>query len=395
VPALVLAIYVVIFVGELPYQALYPLLPTVAHDFNLSKLETSGLVAAPAIGVLAASLPVAAVAERVGARAVLLGASIGLVGTSLAQVAATGFWMLFASRVALGIVHAGLWVAAPALIAAATTGARRVSATAASMPVAALGSIVGPAMGGFVGGRYGVSAPFAVAAAAAGIAFLACAVTSRQSTHVEPVNTGRAGALEGLRDAPVRAAVVLTLLAAVVGNVASFLGALRLGANGLSAAAIGLVFAAAGAVLLVASLGIAMLGRRFVTARTGGKTALLLAGSMLVVVLSRATGPVVGFMVVKSFFVAVLYTIAYPVAARTGERGAASALGLVSAAWAAGALGGPLAAAALAGLAGEQSTYAVFLVLTTLAAIGLLVGRTTGGRSRLVVPASNGAGGAP
>src|SRR6266404_5622888 len=122
VPAIVFAIYVVIFVGELPYQALYPLLPTVAHDFNLSKLETSALVAAPAIGVLAASLPVAAVAERVGARAVLLGASIGLVGTSLAQVAATDFWMLLVSRVALGVVHAGIWVAAPALIAAATRG---------------------------------------------------------------------------------------------------------------------------------------------------------------------------------------------------------------------------------------------------------------------------------
>jgi predicted MFS family arabinose efflux permease len=390
-PAVVIAVYLVLFVGELPYQALFPLLPTFAHDLALSKLQTSALVAAPPIGVLAASIPVAFLTERLGTRAVILGASVGLVGTSLAQVAARGFATLLLSRVALGVVHAGIWVAAPALIAGATSGKRRITATAATMPVAALGAIVAPAMGGFVGQHYGLRAPFAVAAAAAVVACLACVAAARGSAHVESVKTDPLRAFETLTASPVRAAVALTLLAALVGNVVSFLVALRLGSNGLSASAIGVVFAAAAVVLLAGSFGVAMLGRWFVTVGTGGTTALLLAGSMVIVVLSRATGPVIGFMIVKSFFLAVLYTIAYPIAATAGERGSAAALGLVSTAWAVGALCGPLAAGALAGFVGERSTYAAFLVLTALVAIGTLIDRARNRSAMLIVAGSDGA----
>jgi predicted MFS family arabinose efflux permease len=369
------AVYFLVFAGELPYQAIFPLLPTFVRELGLSPVEASALVAAPPIGVLAASLPVAALAERIGTRGVILGSGVGLVGTSLGQVAANDFWTLFAARIGLGAVHAGIWVAAPALLARATGGKRRVSAIAATVPVAALGAIIGPAMGGFVGERYGLHAPFVVAAAAAAAAVLACIAAPQRGRPVGRIATEPVRALESLRASPVRAAVVLTLLAALIGNVVSFLVALRLGANGLSAAAIGIVFAAAAVVLLIGSLGVAMLGSRIVSVGAGGTTALLLAASMLVVVLSRATGPVVAFMIVKSFFLAVLYTIVYPIASGMGERGAAAALGVVSAAWAAGALCGPLIAGALSGSIGDRSTYAVFLALTAVVATGTLVDR--------------------
>jgi MFS family permease len=381
------AVYLLVFAGELPYQALFPLLPTVVHVMHLSQIETSALVAAPPVGVLAASLPVAALAERVGTQAVIVAAGLGLVVTSLGQVAAPGFWTLFAARVGLGVVHAGIWVAAPALLAGAVGGRRGVAASAATMPVAALGAILGPAMAGFVADRYDVRAPFAVAAAVAAVASLACVAATRGRPRASRVTAEPARALETLRSAPIRAAVVLTMLAALVGNVTSFLVALRLGANGLSAATIGVIFAAAALVLLVGSLGVAVLGARAVTVRAGGTTALLLAASMLAVVLSHATGPVVGFMVVKSLFLAVLYTIAYSIASGAGGRGAAAALGLVSVAWAVGALAGPLVAGVLAGAVGERSTYGVFLALTTVIALGALVDRRRNGEVLVPVAA--------
>src|SRR5579862_1264890 len=179
-PAIVVGVYLIVFVGDLPFQAIFPLLPTLAHSLALSKVETSALVAAPAGGVLAASLPAAALAERFGARAVVLGAGLGLVVTSLVQAAAGGFWTVLAARIGLGLAHAGIWVAAPVLIAEATHGERRVSAIAANMPVAAIGAIVGPAMGGFVGERYGVRAPFVLTALAALAACGAFCVLARK-----------------------------------------------------------------------------------------------------------------------------------------------------------------------------------------------------------------------
>jgi predicted MFS family arabinose efflux permease len=388
-PAVVVGVYLVVFAGELPFQAIFPLLPTLAHSLALSKVQTSALVAAPAAGVLASSLPAAALAERFGARAIVLGAGLGLVLTSLVQALPGDFWTLLAARIGLGFAHAGIWVAAPMLIAEATHGARRVAAIAANMPVAAFGAIIAPAMGGFIGERYGVRAPFALAA---GFALLVCAaffVLARRnpppSTLRERSTHATAPALRSLAFPGVRAAVVFTLLAALVGNVVNFLVALRLGANGLSPSAIGLVFAAAAAVLLAASLAVVLAGARLVRVGVGVATALLLAASMVIVVISHSTGPVVGFAFSRAFCVAVLYTIAYPIATGVGGRGTAAALGLVSAAWGIGALCGPLAAGALAASIGERSTYAVFLVVTLVFAGGTMADRLRNRRTPLIV----------
>ena len=379
----VVSAYAIVFAAELPYQAVLPLLPTLAHSLVLSKIETSALVAAPPAGVLAASLPIARVAERCGTRPVVLAAGLGVVVTSLAQAAARGFWELLAARIVLGFAHAGVWIAAPVLIAGAASDARRVSAIAANMSVGALGAIVGPAMGGFVGERYGVRAPFAVAAVVGLAALAAFVFAVRGGTGGRgeslPGSAPRATSAFRLLAVPrVRAAVALTLLAALVGNVISFLVALRLGSNGVSPSTIGVVFASASAVLLLGSVGVVILGSKVVGVGVGIATAAILAGSMIVVIVSHATGPVIAFTIAKSLFVAIVYTIAYPIAAGSGGLGAAGALGLVSVAWGVGAICGPLAAGALLGPFGERATYGVFLVVA-LAIVGATIVDWLGG----------------
>ena len=366
--AVAVSAYVVLFVAELPYQALFPVLPSLARELSMSELQTGALVSATPIGALAAALPLGVLAQRIGLRSMVVAAAAGLALTSLAHTLAPDFWTLMLARGAFGVVHTGVWIAAPALAGMVAAGTNTPAAAAAVMPIGSLGAVVSPLGAGIAAEHFGARSPFLFAAAIAALAFAFC-LRFMPDAAGAPITAKPLGVLQALADAPVRAAVVLTAIAALVGNAVSFLISFQLDDNGVSPSGIGVVFGVSYVFFLLAATASTVAGARATTVTVGVAATCLLAASMGPMALSANVSLLVAFALAKSLLLAVIYTVSYPLAMTGGEARSAAALAIVSVAWGAGALTGPLLAAATAEQIGTGSTYALLIMLTVSAAV--------------------------
>src|SRR3954463_464727 len=91
-------IYLAIFIGEVVWTSLVPLVPTYSDRFDLSKLEAGGLLAAASLTILLASIPATMLSDRYGARAVTLVAVGGMAVADVGQALADRYWMLLVAR---------------------------------------------------------------------------------------------------------------------------------------------------------------------------------------------------------------------------------------------------------------------------------------------------------
>jgi predicted MFS family arabinose efflux permease len=251
------------------------------------------------------------------------------------------------------------------------------------MLVGSLAATVSPISAGYLADQLGSRSPFVLAAVVASIACVFCLVFLRRAPQNAPAAKPR---LLGVLHHPrVRAAVVLTAVAAMVGNAVALLVTFQLGEAGLSATEIGIVFGASSALLVLGSLVVTVAGERGTTVRVGAVATLLLALSMIPLALTGTVVAIVAFAVVKSLFIAVMYTVAYPMAASAGVGEAAAALSFLALVWGVGALAGPLVAAALEQSVGVELAYAV-LAAATLAAtvVSFAEDRRSTGRLRPV-----------
>lgn len=370
--AVAVSAYVVLFVAELPYQALFPVLPSLARELSMSDLQTGALVSATPIGALAAALPLGVLAQRIGLRSMVLASAAGLAVTSLAHTLAPDFWTLLLARGAFGVVHTGVWIAAPALAGVVAAGTNTPAVAAAIMPIGAIGAIVSPLGAGIAAEHFGARSPFLFAAAIAALAFAFCLRFLPEAAGA-PITAKPLGVLHALADAPVRAAVVLTAIAALVGNAVSLLISFQLDDNGVSPSGIGVVFGVSFVFFLFGSIASTFSGARGATVTVGVAATCLLAASMAPMVLSASVTLLVAFALAKSVFLAFIYTVSYPLAMTGGEARSAAALAILSLAWGAGALTGPLLAAATAERIGTGSTYALLITLTVSAAAWVVV----------------------
>src|SRR4051812_49674369 len=91
-------IYLAIFIGEVVWSSLVPLVPTYSDRFGLSKLEAGVLLAAASLTILLASIPATMLSDRYGARAVTLVSVAGMAGARLRPAAAGRFLPLLGGR---------------------------------------------------------------------------------------------------------------------------------------------------------------------------------------------------------------------------------------------------------------------------------------------------------
>ncbi|MFL6050256.1 MAG: MFS transporter, partial [Gaiellales bacterium] len=152
-------IYLAIFIGEVVWTSLVPLVPTYSDRFDLSKLEAGVLLAAASLTILLASIPATMLSDRYGARAVTLVAVGGMAVADVGQALADRYWMLLVARALFGIAFGALWVAGVAWLAEAA-GALQARALSFTITTAGLAGIVGPAFAGVLVQRFGLAAPF-------------------------------------------------------------------------------------------------------------------------------------------------------------------------------------------------------------------------------------------
>lgn len=371
VVVLVYALLIALMIVE---STLPPLLPTFSREFGLSTVETGALLAASAFGMLLASIPAGLVADRFGARAITLAGGAVVTLAALVQGFAMDFWSLLAGRGLFGLGLGTIWTAGVAWISHRPTG--RAAALGGTTSAAALGFMVGPALGGNLAERFGVSVPFVVAAGVAAAVTVALAFVRENGGRTTEERQPLPSTLRAVsREQRVVSALVLVLLGGLAMGTVNLLVPLHLDANGLSAGGIGTALSAMSAVFFVSSALVARLGDRPVTLATAAAGLLVGATVFVLPIASGATAVLVLFLLLRGSLAAPLSTIAYPLAVAGGESAgvrAGAALALVNVAWSSTATVGPLVAGGIAEVAGERGAFGVLLAAYAVAGAAML-----------------------
>ena len=377
---LLLLVCALVWVDTLLYAALTPLLPHFEDTLHLSKAGVGVLVAAYAAGALVGGLPGGAAAARFGPRrAVLVGlALMGL--ASLGFAFAHGFWPLAGARFLQGVGSGFTWAGAFAWLLAATPSGRRGEVIGTAMGAAVFGALLGPV----VGAAAVLVGRDVVFTALAGLSVVLAVWTLRLES-VPPEVPSLAAMGRALRDNLFVGGLVLMALPSFLFGVLSTLAPLHLAADGWGAAGIAAVFVVSACVETVIS---PVAGR--VLDRRGVLFPVSLALTAAVPVsVGLAFGPrplaYVPLIVLAGGAYGALFTPAFALIAEGAERSRLAqgmAFGLMNAAWAMGALIGPVAGGAVAAATGDVVPY---LVSAGFCAVALAAVRRAQHRTTAVV----------
>ena len=353
-----LLIYGLVLASSAAQYAVVPILPVYAHRFGLSGLQQGMVLGATGLATLAVSLPAGVLSDRFGARRLTLCAGWLMSVALFAQALAGSFPVLLMARLGFGVGFAMVWTAGLSWLTEAAPGGPGLGGTVAS---AGAGGVVGPALSGAAVQYFGLVSPFLVIAA--GFAALTLALgllrvrAAGPAVPAAPMSTSLRAAAADRRT--IVAAIAIVAAGGTPG-VAALLVPAGLHAVGAPPGQIGLVFAAAGVLFVVASTLTTAAGRRAVCVPVVMAGLLALALGLAPAILTAAPLALVAMQCATTAARSVLWTVSYPLAAAGSERtraGLGVVMGLLNAVWAATVLLGPLAV----GLAADTlSAQAVF-----------------------------------
>ncbi|HEX5250483.1 MAG TPA: MFS transporter [Gaiellales bacterium] len=369
----VLLLFAAVFVGEAMWSAIIPLVPEYAHRFALSPLESGFLLASASVAILIVSIPAGMVGDRFGVRRVTLVALALIALGDAGQGVASSFWGLVAARTLFGVGFGALWTTGLAWLSEAA-GERGSKALALTVTTAGVGNVAGPAFAGVLVDRYGLAAPFTVAAVVTGLIVTALALETSGTGHREASKDIAAGGavLAALHDRLVVTSLVLMALGGMIGGAVNLLVPLELHRDGVTAAGIGAAFAASAVLFIGISAGVAHLGDRAVRASVGAAACAFAAAIMLIPLASTASASVVVFLLARGPVAAVLYTVTFPLGAVGGREagiGVATVAALLNIVWAASMLVAPVAAGAVSQAAGDRAAYAAVAAMSVAVAV--------------------------
>jgi DHA1 family multidrug resistance protein-like MFS transporter len=142
-----------------------PILPLYALTFNVSVVIVGALVASSGVAKVMLDMPSGLVADRVGVKRFML-IGIGIVFTAAVLSAfAVDVWMLLIGLVLIGAGSAIYFTASYLGIGRTAPPRKRGAHLSIFISLQFLGSTSGPVLGGIVGQRFGLSAPFLIYAA--------------------------------------------------------------------------------------------------------------------------------------------------------------------------------------------------------------------------------------
>jgi DHA1 family tetracycline resistance protein-like MFS transporter len=220
------AIFLTIFVDLVGFGIIMPLLPFYAEHFHASPATVTLLMAIYSFMQFFSAPLWGALSDRHGRKPVLLASLAGIALSYLWLAFADALWALFAARAFAGLM-AGNIAAAQAYIADVTPPEKRAQGMGLIGAAFGLGFILGPAIGGLLGGANPAAprfiGPGLAAAGLSGLALLFAAVALRESLdaahrrapHRERLSRFSALAA-GLGDPQLRLSVILLFLVTFV-----------------------------------------------------------------------------------------------------------------------------------------------------------------------------------
>lgn len=178
---LVLVVYLPTALLAFGQGLLLATLPLYAGGFGVPYTWISLAVSAAALGTLVTDVPAGALLGRIGLRRAMTVGSGTVAATTLALSLplGDGFGVLVALRIAAGIGTALWGLSRHAFIAEAVPPHERGRAISVFGGINRIGVFGGPAVGGLVGGAFGLRAAFLLSGTMAAIAFLVAVVAIR------------------------------------------------------------------------------------------------------------------------------------------------------------------------------------------------------------------------
>ncbi len=153
----------VLFVVMLGYGIVIPILPFYIEEMGAGGTELGLLVASYAVMRLICGPIWGSLSDRAGRKPILIIGILGYAITMLWFGLATRLWMLFAARILSGILSSATAPTTMAYISDSTPETERGGGMGMLGAAGGIGTILGPALGGFLGGD-SLSVPFFVAA---------------------------------------------------------------------------------------------------------------------------------------------------------------------------------------------------------------------------------------
>jgi predicted MFS family arabinose efflux permease len=375
----VILLFATIFVAELGWSGISSLLPDFQDRFGLSDTATGFVLSIAAVGILLVSLPAGALSRRFAVRTLTLW---GVAGLSLGNVltgVADSYAVLLAGRCLLGLGLGMMWVTATAWLHDAA-GDRSARALALTTTIVGAGSLVGPALAGYLGQRFSPAMPFVMLGIACALTGVALAgVPGEAGRTAEPGPPLRDMLRAARADDLMVTSILLTLVVAMMWMTAELLVPLRLDDLGFSAAEIGLAFSAASIVFVLASALTARGAERFATVRVAATWTWLFAAGIVIAAVGVSAPATIVFLVAVGASSGVLIALTYPLGAVGASEGGFSVAvvgALLNMVWAGAGIVGPSLGGSLSERLGDQTVFWV------LAAIGLVAAAWIWSRSR-------------
>lgn len=174
----------VLFVVMLGYGVVIPILPFYIESMGAGGTELGLLVASYAVMRLICGPIWGGLSDRVGRKPILI---IGILGYAITMAwfgLATRLWMLFAARILSGILSSATAPTSMAYISDSTPEKERGGGMGLLGAAGGVGTILGPAMGGFLAGK-SLAIPFFIAAGLSVLSLLLAWVLLPESLPME------------------------------------------------------------------------------------------------------------------------------------------------------------------------------------------------------------------
>lgn len=180
---LVAAVSAALFADSLLYSAVVPVLPEYARRHGASTLAIGVLFACYAIGLLATTVPFAALSDRYGRRLPLVLGMLGVTGATVLFALAGSYPGLVLARSLQGVAAAAVWTSGVAWLADRIAPSRLGSAMGVATASMSAGLLVGPPAAGLLVERGGFRLPFLVMAGVTALAGIAQLVPAPAVEH--------------------------------------------------------------------------------------------------------------------------------------------------------------------------------------------------------------------
>jgi len=371
----IVLVYLALFVAELSWSGVTPLIPSYIDQYDLSDFEGGLVLSVASLGILVISIPAGFVTKFITPRTLTLASMATIAVAGYAMAIAPGYGALIAARLVFGIGFGTLYVSMTAWLADAA-GAERARVLALTTSIVGVSATVSPAYAGWVADSFGLSAPFVGLAAVTTLLFVLLLLDRSGTGLVKEAGPPAREVLRSARSDPgLLAMLLLTIAAATVWMTADLLVPLRLDDGGFDVAEIGIVLSISAVVFVLASAVTARHADRLTRVGLAAWWTAALAAFTAIPALIVGVPAVMVFLMAASVATGVIVALTYPFGLLAVKRGAVTVAvmsALANIIWALSGMLGPTVGGAFAEVAGDQMAFAV-LALGSAAVVLLLL----------------------